>query len=115
MLKYNNRKIKAKNHLVSKVCPSKPVGEKGEGRKGEKRKERREKGKKIVEQGGRCDFFSSPSSFPSALQVVARERSQRKPRTSKFLMVGKLGFDVFHVQCLEFSGMDVKLVVFKVE
>ena len=42
-------------------------------------------------------IFSSPSSFPSALQVVARERSQRKPRTSKFLMVGKLGFDVFHV------------------
>ena len=41
--------------------------------------------------------FSSPSSFPSDLQVVARERSQRKPRTSKFLMVGKLGFDVFHV------------------
>ena len=29
-------------------------------------------------------MFSSPSSFPSALQVVARERSQRKPRTSKF-------------------------------
>ena len=95
-LKYNNRKIKAKSHLVSKVCPSKPVGEKGKGRKGEKRKERREKGNKMVEQGGRCDF-SSPSSFPSALQVVARERSQRKPRTSKFLMVGKLGFDVFHV------------------
>ena len=42
-------------------------------------------------------FSSSPSSFPSALQVIARERSQRKPRTSKFLMVGKLGFDVFHV------------------
>ena len=47
--------------------------------------------------------------------MVARERSQRKPRTSKFLMVGKLGFDVLHVQCLEFSGMDVKLVVFKGE
>ena len=46
--------------------------------------------------------------------MVARERSQRKTRTSKFLMVGKLGFDVFHVYCLEFSGMDVKLVVFKV-
>ena len=58
-LKYNNRKIKAKSHLVSKVCPSKPVGEKGKGRKGEKRKERREKGKKMVEQGGRCDFFFS--------------------------------------------------------
>ena len=43
MLKYNNRKIKAKIHLVSKVCPSKPVGEKGEGSKGEKRKKRREK------------------------------------------------------------------------
>ena len=57
MLKYNNKKIKAKIHLVSKVCPRKPVGEKGEGRKGEKRKERREKWKKIVEQGGRRDFF----------------------------------------------------------
>ena len=54
-----------------------PVGEKGEGRKGEKRKERREKGKKIVEQGGRCDF-SPHSSFPSDLQVVAREKSQGK-------------------------------------
>ena len=51
------------------------------------------KGRKV-----RCDdFFSPSSSFPSALQVVARERSQRKPRTSKFLMVRKLGFDVFHV------------------
>ena len=29
--------------------------------------------------------------------MVAREMSQKKPRTSKFLMVGKLGFDVFHV------------------
>ena len=42
-------------------------------------------------------IFSSPSSFPSALQVETRERSQRKSRTSKFLMVVKLGFDVFHV------------------
>ena len=51
------------------------------------------KGRKV-----RCDdFFSPSSSFTSALQVVARERSQTKPRTSKFLMVGKLGFDVFHV------------------
>ena len=86
-----------KSHFWSLKKLGEPVGEKGEGRKGEKRKERREKGKKIVEQGGRCDFFSSPSSFPSALQVVAGERSQRKLRTSKFLMVGKLGFDVFHV------------------
>ena len=62
-LKYNNRKIKAKIHLVSKFCPSKPVGEKGKGRKGEKRKERREKGKKIVEQGGRCDFFLLLQAF----------------------------------------------------
>ena len=45
----------------------------------------------------RCDFFSPHSSFSSNLQVVARERSQRKSRTSKFLMVGKLGFDVFHI------------------
>ena len=51
------------------------------------------KGRKV-----RCDdFFSPSSSFPSALQVVATERIQRKPRTSNFLMVGKLGFDVFHV------------------
>ena len=42
-------------------------------------------------------IFSPHSSSSSALQVVARERRQRKPRTSKFLMVGKLGFDVFHV------------------
>ena len=63
ILKYNNRKIKAKSHLVSKVCPSKPVGEKGKGRKGEKRKERREKGKKMVEQGGRCDFFLLLQAF----------------------------------------------------
>ena len=47
-------------------------------------------------------FFSSHSSFPSALQVVARDRSQRKPRTSKFLMVGKLGFDVFMSNVLNF-------------
>ena len=49
----------------------------------------------------RCDF-SPHSSSSSDLQVIARERSQRKPRTSKFLMVGKLGFDVFHVQCFDF-------------
>ena len=34
--------------------------------------------------------------------MVARERSQRKPRTSKFLMVGKLGFDVFMSNVLNF-------------
>ena len=34
--------------------------------------------------------------------MIARERSQRKPRTSKFLMVGKLGFDVFLVKCFDF-------------
>ena len=55
------------------------------------------KGRKWWSKVGDMIFFSSPSSFPSALQVIARERSQRKPRTSKFLMVGKLGFDVFHV------------------
>ena len=43
----------------------------------------------------RCDYFSPPSSS-SDLQVESRERSQGKPRTSKFLMVGKLYFDVFH-------------------
>ena len=48
-----------------------------------------------MEQGGRGDF-SSPLSPPSDLQVVSREGSQRKPRTSKFLMVGKLDFNVFH-------------------
>ena len=67
-----------------------PVGDKGEGRKGEK------KGRKLWSKVGNV-IFSPSSSFPIALQVVARERSHRKPRTSKFLMVGKLGFDVFHV------------------
>ena len=65
-----------------------------EEKRGEKGK-KREKEEAKVEQGGRCDF-SSPSSFPSDLQVVSTERSQRKPRTSKFLMVGKLDFNVFH-------------------
>ena len=51
--------------------------ERNRDKKREKRKERREKGKKIVEKGGRCDF-SSPSSYPSDLQVVAREKSQGK-------------------------------------
>ena len=69
--------------------------EKREEKRGEKGK-KREKEEGQVEQGGRCDF-SSPSSSPSDLQVVSRERSQRKPRTSKFLMVGKLDFNVFHV------------------
>ena len=43
----------------------------------------------------RCDYFSPSSSSSSDLQVESRERSQGKPRTSKFLMVGKLDFDVF--------------------
>ena len=43
MLKYNNRKIKAKIHLVSKVGPSKPVEEK-------ERAKRRKKRKKNVEE-----------------------------------------------------------------
>ena len=63
-------------------------------------REKRGKKREREENGGarwEMRFSSSPSSFPSALQVIARERSQRKPRTSKFLMVGKLGFDVFHV------------------
>ena len=68
--------------------------------KREKKGKKRERREKTVAKGRkvRCDdFFSPSSSFPSALQVVAWERSQRKPRTSKFLMVGKLGFDVLHV------------------
>ena len=40
-------------------------------------------------------IFSSPSSFPSALQVVARERSQRKPRTSKVFMSNVFNFLVW--------------------
>ena len=44
----------------------------------------------------RCDYFSPSSSSSSDLQVESRERSQGKPRTSKFLMVRKLDFDVFH-------------------
>ena len=38
--------------------------------------------------------FSPHSSSSSDLQVESRERSQGKPRTSKFLMVRKLDFDV---------------------
>ena len=75
-LKYNNRKIKAKSHLVSKVCPSKPVGEKGKGRKGEKRKERREKGKKMVEQGGM--FFSFKLSKCSTSGSKGEEPKETK-------------------------------------
>ena len=44
----------------------------------------------------RCDYFSPSSSSSSDIQVESRERSQEKPRTIKFLMVGKLDFDVFH-------------------
>ena len=72
-----------------------PVGEKGEGRK-EKRKERKEKqAEKVKGQGMRCDF-SPHSSSSSDLQVESIERSQGKPKTSKFFMVGKLDFYVFH-------------------
>ena len=49
-------------------------------KKGKKREGRK---KNVLGQGGarvRCDFFSSPSSFPSDLQVESRERSQGKPR-----------------------------------
>ena len=74
-----------------------PVGEKGEGRKERKeRRERRSKKKKVKGQGMRCDF-SPHSSSSSDLQVESIERSQGKPKTSKFLMVGKLDFYVFHV------------------
>ena len=69
-----------------------PVGEKGEGRK--ERKEKQEE--KVKGQGMRCDF-SPHSSSSSDLQVESIERSQGKPKTSKFLMVGKLDFYVFHV------------------
>ena len=67
----------------------------------ERRKERRERKEKRERRRPRWSkvgdvIFSSPSSSPSDLQVVSRERSQRKPRTSKFLMVGKLDFNVFH-------------------
>ena len=43
MLKYNNRKIKAKIHLVSKVCPSKPVEEKERAKRRKRRKKRKKK------------------------------------------------------------------------
>ena len=43
MLKYNNRKIKAKIHLVSKVCPSKPVEEKEKAKRRKRRKQRKKK------------------------------------------------------------------------
>ena len=64
-------------------------------KKREKRKERREKGKKRWSKVGDV-IFSPHSSSSSDLQVESSERSQGKPRTSKFLMVGKLDFDVFH-------------------
>ena len=44
----------------------------------------------------RCEFFFPSSSSSSDLQVESRERNQGKPRTSKFVMVGKFDFDVFH-------------------
>ena len=82
--------------LVSKFLRQ-PIGEEEKGEKKEKREERKEKEEeKVYGQGMRCDFFSPHSSFSSDLQVESRERSQGKPRTSKFLMVGKLDFDVFH-------------------
>ena len=66
------------------------------GKKREKRKERKEKQEeKVKGQGMRCDF-SPHSSSSSDLQVESIERSQGKPKTSKFLMVGKLDFYVFH-------------------
>ena len=43
MLKYNNRKIKAKIHLVLKVCPSKPVEEKKRAKRRKRRKKRKKK------------------------------------------------------------------------
>ena len=62
------------------------------GKKREKREKTLAKGRKV-----RCDDFFSPSSSSSSdLQVESRERSQGKPKTSKFLMVGKLDFYVFH-------------------
>ena len=67
-----------------------------ERRKERKEREERRKRRRKGRAKWRGEFFSSPSSFPSALQVIAREKSQRKPRTSKFFMVGKLDFYVFH-------------------
>ena len=52
-------------------------------------------------QGMRCDF-SPHSSSSSDLQMESRERSQGKPKTSKFLMVGKLDFYVFMSNALIF-------------
>ena len=52
MLKYNNRKIKAKIHLVSKVCPSKPVEEKERA----KRRKRRTKRKKKEEEKSKIRY-----------------------------------------------------------
>ena len=62
------------------------------GKKREKREKTLTKGRKV-----KCDDFFSPSSSSSSnLQVESRERSQGKQKTSKFLMVGKLDFYVFH-------------------
>ena len=68
----------------------------GEGRKERKEKRRKEKTFRAKGSKVRCDYFSPSLSSSSNLQVESRERSQGKPKTSKFLMVGKLDFDVFH-------------------
>ena len=90
-------KCRLKSKIQEMTSPTRgELGRPKREKKRDERKERKEKKKKAkVEQGGRCDF-SSPSSSPSDLQVVSRDRSQRKQRTSKFLMVGKLDFNIFH-------------------
>ena len=52
MLKYKKWETKAKIHLVSKVCPSKPVGGEGESQEEEEKEEEEEGGGGEVQKSG---------------------------------------------------------------
>ena len=96
---FGSCETKAKTHILVSKFLRQPVGEEEKGEKKRKeRKENRRKEKTFRAKGSkvRCDYFSPSSSSSSDLQVESRERSQGKPRTSKFLMAVKLDFDVFH-------------------
>ena len=59
---------------MRRTCSRGKKGEKGRKEKG-KKGERKERKERKVRAKWKGEFFSSPSSFPSALQVIARERS----------------------------------------
>ena len=96
-LKYNNRKIKAKSHLVSKVCPSKPVGEKGKGEKERKERKERERERKWWSKVGDVNFFFSFKLSKCSTSGKQGRGAKGNQEQVSFLMVGKLGFYVFHV------------------